>query len=296
MTQDSNTLVREASVEDLAFLYQVNKVKAISIARKVLNDNERVRRRMACMFLPYLFAVERETCLEVCCEIVNIQNISSIERDDTLRCAIDIICVGALRYDSSSYASVLDKLVADPTLKSKVKESIDFSCSKDEFTSNESTAMKLIRIYHELLLNSPISSRHQIGSRLLYGLVKNGLSLFPQIDPLLETLSKEQYPQNSYHVTIIDYLSKFGLNFPEQAAKYLKNITDGNSHLFTSPLYPQRIFTTVKGLLVTSLPQNWKNNLIRILEKMTESNYINLNLPEIKDFLQGFKNGTIRKQ
>jgi hypothetical protein len=289
---DKNTLVRESTIKNLPFLYKIDPPKAITIAKKALTDNERVRRRLACTFFPYLFDVDRETCLDLCNEVVNIQNSSSVDRDETLQCAIHIICVGALKYDLSAYSDVLDKLVTNSTLKGKVKEYVASSCGRDDFLLDKSLSAKLIQIYHGLILNSPKQSRPKIGSRFLFGLVKNELSFFPEIRPLLETLLNEQYPEYSFDVEIIDYLLKFGLNFPEQATKYLKTITNVNSHLLTAPAYSQKIYTIVEKLLNAPGRQDSKNDLIYILEKMTEYDYINLNLPEAKELLKKVKDIT----
>jgi hypothetical protein len=50
MTRDNNTLVREEAAKNLAFLHQLDSAKSINAARKLVNDNERVRRRIACIF------------------------------------------------------------------------------------------------------------------------------------------------------------------------------------------------------------------------------------------------------
>ena len=137
---------------------------------------------------------------------------------------------------------------------------------------------------------APTASRPDVGVHLLYGLEKHGLSLFPEIEPILEILSKEKYTDFSYKVSIIDYISKFGLDFPEQAAKYLITVTANNSHLLTSPLYFQEIFETIKNLLNVVTSQDIKNDLIRIIEEMTKSDYVNVHQSKAIQLLQDIKN------
>lgn len=292
MYEDKNTLVREAAVENLTFLHKIEPSKAITITKKALADNERVRRRLAISFLSYLFGVDKEICLDLCKKLVDIQNSSSIDRDETLQHVLDIVCIGALKYHLLSYSQVLHNLVTNPKLKGKIKEYIASSCSQDEFVVNRSLSGKIIQIYQSLILNSPHGIRAKIGSRLMHSLVKHNLASFPEIKPVLESLAKEQYPEYSHHITIINYLSKFGSSIPVQTAKYLKCVTDVNPHLLTAPLYIQEIFTIIEKLLKILRLQDYRNDLIHILEKMTESDCVNLNLPEAKKLLRKIKDNS----
>lgn len=53
--------------------------------------------------------------------------------------------------------------------------------------------------------------------------------------------------------------------------------------------YPTKVYRVIKDIFNATLPTNCNNDLIHILEKMTESDYINLNLPEAKELLEDLK-------
>ena len=60
--------------------------------------------------------------------------------------------------------------------------------------------------------------------------------------------------------------------------------------MLTSPLYFQEIFETIKNLLNVVTSQDIKNDLIRIIEEMTKSDYVNVHQSKAIQLLQDIKN------
>jgi len=292
LSNHHNSYVREHIARDLQNICMGDTSLAYSIGTRYLSDNKFVRWYLQ-GYLYYLAMKSPELYHEFCKNIFEMYGKKELPEDESiiLTGAVEVSTYLALLGNKENFCKIIDDLVDNSQYNYYVKKRLAFTLRNDNLLLNNKLSEKIISYYTRLMNSDSKKVRSDASFFLLYTLIEKNISLIPKILPFLEKASVEVYSDSSLgSVEIIRYLDKFCLEFPGKSGELLVRLTEKNPFLISSPFYLKHIFTTISKLLYAEVPNKVKTELIAIIERMTQSDYVNLNLPEAKELLSKFTN------
>lgn len=231
LANDANTLVREAITQDLHYLYEVDRLTAIDLAKRYIHDNGRIRCVLV-KFLEYLSDHNTPDCLPLIIKILNdgtyriyyLQNTS----DPLISEAVGIIVDESMDKDNISYTEYLDALINDVTIPSKIKTVFLDKMSDGKYLTNPKLRNKLYDKISRIVQSSE-DPDNQALMNLLRSLKNNNISFLPEVLPLLQKISKLRFHNPSYNdFRLLEYIEAFWKEMPDCASKLIKNMVRNN--------------------------------------------------------------------
>ena len=290
LSNHHNSYVREHIARDLQYICTVDTSSAYSIGTRFIEDNKFVRWYLQA-YLYYLGMKDPEMFHESCKNILERYGKIQLPKDENaiLTIAVEISIYLSLLRNEKQFYPIIDDLVYNSEYNYFVKRQLAFTLRNENLLFNTKLTEKILLYYTKLMNSDSKEVRADVSFSLLYKLLEKEISFIPKIFPFLEKVSAEEYPEKVFgRAQIIDYLDMFCLEFPEKAGEYLVRLIEINPHLISSPLYLKHIFNIISKLLDFQVPDPLKVDLITILERMTQNDYVNLNLPEAKELLSNF--------
>ena len=252
---DSNTLVREAVCSNLKYLSEADFQVAFVIAKRVLDDNWRVRFYFG-KYLQHILNEHEDEAFELLKEVIEkVKRYEAKQETDTaLEIAVCILTHKALRFKSQKFRKYFDIILNDASYPVEVKRIISFNCKVDRLLFDQKLFDEVIKVYTTLVKSLLPSVYEYAALHLLYSIKKKGEPYYEKIKPLLEILSKKSYDPSfplGESAEIIIYLRAFCRQIPtEDTLMFLERLC--HSHPF----------------LVDNRAESWK--VLEILECLTK--------------------------
>jgi hypothetical protein len=278
MLKDENTLVREEVCKNLSFLAAVDYQQSLEIARKILEDNWRVRFSLT-EYLHYLARNQKPELLDLCREIIckfgKTEKLNGQGENALLKFVISIIVVKALCEGVIAYKMLLDELLEGP-YNFGVKNEIAFQCKREEILEDDSRFDSAIPIFLELAEHNSETVRNNAIFLLCHSLVSLNKSRLPKIRPFLDIAVKEKHEyQGAVHTDfqILKYLDKFWEEFPQDCAMYFLTVFDNNPNPEMYMGYSNAVANLLNNLLTsTEVSDTPKSNLRKIVKTLRNAN------------------------
>jgi len=238
LSQDENSFVRESVCRNLQFLADVNFPLSFEIATKFLKDNQRVLFFMA-TYLHFIVGKHRTEALKICTEIISNYAIREGKKEthegseELIKFVCQLVTYFAIKFDDINFKNLFNDLFSDK-YNDSVKNSIAFICKSDDLLFDDKLKNEIIQVYEKLITDKSYSGRHRAAFFLLHSLGKQKKSYIPEIKPILDSLSFEKFDPNVDQMdrsVLIEYLSKFWKEIPEDSAVYLYRLFQNNPSL-----------------------------------------------------------------
>lgn len=235
MANDENTLVREEVARNLRYLSVVDFKTSLDIAQKFQKDNIRVLFFLV-DYVRFILPLHPDESFEMCKDMIERLTTEKTEeeKNSIIEYLVSLVVFMALKYKNSEFTSYFEKLLLYESYDSTIKHTIAFTCKNEDIIFDESLKPKVLEIYHILLQNKNKKIRDDADFFLLHTLTDKNKSFWPDIKPLLETMSSMKYdarPDDFMQMNIINYIEKFWNQIPEESAEYLSRIYVNNPHL-----------------------------------------------------------------
>ena len=280
VAEDSNSYVREAVCNELAYLYEADAENCISLARKYTFDNKFVRWYLR-GFLGYLVQKNRKQALEFFVTIIDKYGKTNTEgqgEDILLRFAVDVVTQVSLLQKEADYLNLLENMITDTRYNMDVRKQIIVTMTKPAFNSNQTIAGKTINYFLLLTRTSSLEQKSHVEFFFLYNLIQRKTSLISTILPLLDELSNITYDKpiqtynHTYHFMILDYILEFFEEFPEAATQYFLRVIEHNQFLVSS-LKTSVIIKILDKIFNTNIDISLKRKAKVILDSVDQNLY-----------------------
>ena len=270
MANDKNTLVREEVAKNLRYLSVADFNTSLEIAHKFQNDGIRVQFFLV-DYVRFILHSHTDESFEICKNMIEkLSNQETEEGQDSIvEFLVSLIVFMTLKNKNSKFKFYFEKLLHDDSYDSTVKRIISFTCKNEEIIFDESLKSKVLEIYHVLLQNKNKKIREDADFFLLHTLTDKNKSFWPDIRPILETMSIMKYearPDDFMQMNIINYIEKFWNQIPEESVEYLYRIYDNNPHLTHSFHRGPHVIKMIEKMLESKVFSDAsRNRLIDIL-------------------------------
>jgi hypothetical protein len=217
---DSNTLIREAVCLNLEYLSEADFQVAFMIAKRILDDNWRVRFYFG-KYLQHILNEHEDEAFELLKELIEKVkgHEAKLEKNAALEIAICILIHKALRFKSQKFKKYFDTILNDTSYPAEVKRIIAFTCKVDRLLFDQNLFDEVIKVY-TTLVESPLPSVYEYAAfHLFYNIKEKGEPYYEKVKPLVEILSKKS-PDPSFpfweSAQAIIYLRAFCRQIPTQ--------------------------------------------------------------------------------
>ena len=278
--KDTSSYVRQHVCKELEALYEIIPEKALELANQYCSDNKYVRWHLR-FFLVYLYHKNRKQTLRLLVSIITLYGSKTFvgEGESTLpRFAVKAITQTSIQGLDSEYEDIFVNLITNDDYNMDIKKEVIASMRDEKFISDSELSNRVISYYQILLQNKSIEIKAHVEFFLLHQLVVKNISLFPRIRKLLGGISAIKYPigissfDRTYHFMILEYLDKFCLEFPVEAANYLIQIITRNEFLLKL-IHVHHILDIIEKLTMKYQEKSFNDSFIKILRKIDSKTY-----------------------
>lgn len=236
MAEDKHSFVRENVCRSLRYLAIADYDKSFELAKKFTQDNQRVNFFLA-DYMNFNVLRHPDDILCICETMVKnyVKTPDSSKYVQIMDYVTSLIVQLALKFENKKFEKLFNELLNNDTFDYEIKHQIIFTCKKDDILFKTSLKKKILGIYLKLLDSKNDKVWFDVEFFLLYTLVKNKKSFWPEIKPILSKLSKTKYniDVKSYRdFYLISYIEEFWKEFPCEACDFIFNLYFSNPKLY----------------------------------------------------------------
>lgn len=190
-----------------------------------------------------------------------------------------------LKKNSYEYLQLLEKIILNKSFNQIVKTRLGWKLR--QFILEPTITKQICSYYCKLVNTTDEYVIDQISIFLLYHLVQNKNSLYPDIKDFLVLLSNVSFKKRAYNeLYLVDYIEEFYVEFQLVAIEILNNFINKNKFLVNNVNYSFKIADLIESMVKLGIPKSKETTIIDIINTLVDSGSFS---KERADYLLGLK-------